>query len=168
MLIKYHIQFFFQRMFRGWDDHETWDFDVTFAKFVIPLIKSASNDPKNAKLFTSTETVMITAKILRAYEAIVSEHGLASVAVGQNDADLLEDWLSIYGIEDQVAKFICLRLPRFQELHRMDLEEEYAALWDDKVAQMIYGFQHIKENDNIRAQEGVSLFFKHLRNDLWW
>lgn len=33
------IKFFFQRIFRGWDDSETWNIDHTIAGFAIPRLR---------------------------------------------------------------------------------------------------------------------------------
>lgn len=33
------IKFFFQRVFRGWDDSETWDFEESFLKWALPRLK---------------------------------------------------------------------------------------------------------------------------------
>ena len=38
-LIKRGIKFFFQRMFRGWDDSETWSLDREFHKWILPRLK---------------------------------------------------------------------------------------------------------------------------------
>ena len=38
-LIKRNIRFFFQRLFRGWDDSETWSMDITFYKWLEPRLK---------------------------------------------------------------------------------------------------------------------------------
>ena len=37
--IKRSIRFFFQRMFRGFDDSETWNMDLTFYKWLLPRIR---------------------------------------------------------------------------------------------------------------------------------
>ena len=39
MKIKRSIRFFFQRIFRGWDDSETWSLDYPIAKFILPRLK---------------------------------------------------------------------------------------------------------------------------------
>lgn len=33
------IRFFFQRLFRGWDDSQTWSLDVEFYKWLRPRLK---------------------------------------------------------------------------------------------------------------------------------
>jgi len=33
------IRFFFQRMFRGFDDSETWNLDYTISKMILPKLK---------------------------------------------------------------------------------------------------------------------------------
>lgn len=33
------IKFFFQRVFRGWDDRETWDLEYEFLKWILPRLK---------------------------------------------------------------------------------------------------------------------------------
>ena len=33
------INFFFQRLTRGWDDRETWDFQESFLKWALPRLK---------------------------------------------------------------------------------------------------------------------------------
>lgn len=33
------IKFFFQRIFRGWDDSETWSLDVSLARAILPRLK---------------------------------------------------------------------------------------------------------------------------------
>ena len=33
------IKFFFQRLTRGWDDRETWDFQESFLKWALPRLK---------------------------------------------------------------------------------------------------------------------------------
>jgi hypothetical protein len=37
--IKYAIKFFFQRLFRGWDDSETWALDGSLAQIIAPRLK---------------------------------------------------------------------------------------------------------------------------------
>lgn len=37
--LKYKIKHFFQRMFRGFDDTETWDLDTQFYKWLYPRLK---------------------------------------------------------------------------------------------------------------------------------
>ena len=37
------IRFFFQRLFRGFDDSETWSLDITISKFVLPRLKRFRN-----------------------------------------------------------------------------------------------------------------------------
>jgi hypothetical protein len=36
---KRDIKFFFQRVYRGWDDSETWSLDSSLAKIVLPRLK---------------------------------------------------------------------------------------------------------------------------------
>jgi hypothetical protein len=36
---KRAVRFFFQRLFRGWDDSETWSLDATFAKMIVPKLR---------------------------------------------------------------------------------------------------------------------------------
>lgn len=38
-LLKRSIRFFFQRLFRGWDDSETWSLDYQFYKWLLPRLK---------------------------------------------------------------------------------------------------------------------------------
>ena len=38
MEIPRKIRFFFQRLWRGWDDSDTWSLDMTIAKFVLPRL----------------------------------------------------------------------------------------------------------------------------------
>ena len=33
------IRFFFQRVFRGWDDSETWSLDISFYEWLLPRFK---------------------------------------------------------------------------------------------------------------------------------
>ena len=33
------VKYLFQRIFRGWDDSETWSLDCTIAEFVLPRLK---------------------------------------------------------------------------------------------------------------------------------
>ena len=33
------IKYFFQRVFRGWDDRETWDLEYEFLKWILPRLK---------------------------------------------------------------------------------------------------------------------------------
>ena len=37
--IKRKIKFFGQRLTKGWNDSETWDLDITIAKFIVPRLK---------------------------------------------------------------------------------------------------------------------------------
>ena len=37
--VKRAIKFFFQKRTRGWSDEETWNLDITIAKFVLPRLK---------------------------------------------------------------------------------------------------------------------------------
>lgn len=37
--IKRNIRFFFQRLFRGFDDSETWSLDCILAKHILPRLK---------------------------------------------------------------------------------------------------------------------------------
>lgn len=37
--MRYIIKFFFQRLFRGWDDRETWNLDFEFYKWLYPRLK---------------------------------------------------------------------------------------------------------------------------------
>ena len=39
MNIKRIIKFFYQRIFRGWDDSETWNLDTEFYKWIYPRLK---------------------------------------------------------------------------------------------------------------------------------
>lgn len=38
-IIKQFFQHLFQRIFRGWDDRETWNVDYEFFKWVLPRLK---------------------------------------------------------------------------------------------------------------------------------
>ena len=33
------IKYFLQRVFRGWDDRETWDLEIEFLKWILPRLK---------------------------------------------------------------------------------------------------------------------------------
>lgn len=33
------IRFFFQRLFRGWDDSETWNLNCSIAEYILPRLK---------------------------------------------------------------------------------------------------------------------------------
>ena len=35
----YELKYFFQRVFRGWDDRETWDLEYEFLKWIFPRLK---------------------------------------------------------------------------------------------------------------------------------
>lgn len=35
-IIKRSVRFFFQRLFRGWDDSDTWSLDHSLAKVILP------------------------------------------------------------------------------------------------------------------------------------
>lgn len=37
--IKRSIRFFFQRIFRGWTDEDTWSLDMTISSFIVPRLK---------------------------------------------------------------------------------------------------------------------------------
>ena len=38
-LLRRRIKFFFQRLFRGWDNSETWDLEYSFHKWLLPRLK---------------------------------------------------------------------------------------------------------------------------------
>jgi len=38
-LVKRAAKFLGQRIFRGWDDSDTWSLDITIAEFILPRLK---------------------------------------------------------------------------------------------------------------------------------
>lgn len=37
--IKRSVKYFFQRLFRGWDDSETWNLDQSLSRLILPRLK---------------------------------------------------------------------------------------------------------------------------------
>lgn len=35
----FHLRLFFQKVFRGWSDEETWNMDITFIQWFLPRLK---------------------------------------------------------------------------------------------------------------------------------
>lgn len=61
---KRSLKFWWQRRTRGWDDSETWNLDVTFAKYIYPRLKrylEVTDLEKNADVW---EEIMWTFQLL--------------------------------------------------------------------------------------------------------
>jgi hypothetical protein len=71
---KYAVKFFFQRLFRGWDDSETWALDGSLAKLILPRLKRFKElNICFPQEFTEGEWDVVLDKMVFAFEWSASE-----------------------------------------------------------------------------------------------
>ena len=130
-IIQGRIKRFFQRLFRGFDDSDTWSLDYTFAKWVLTLL-----DDKRVKYCSTVkmphgEWKSILVKIIDAFETIVIDD--CDVRQGSRVSEgikLFSEYYLCFATEItsmsgkccdehyyvKIAKYLYPRLRRFKEL----------------------------------------------------
>ncbi len=72
--MRRRIKFFFQRLWRGWDDSDTWNLDLTIAKFTLPrLIRFKELNTGHPDNLTEQEWNNILDKIINSLQYTINQ-----------------------------------------------------------------------------------------------
>lgn len=141
--IQRPVKFFWQRRTRGWDDSETWNLDVTMARFLGPRLRRLKELQRGHPTgITEEEWNTILDKILWSLEYLQDEDKFLPPSAVMTDRELK------------------IHMPLFEKVEHTE-EEKVAA--DAKFAHYC---QCSRANDE-RCQEGLNLLGKWMRA-LWW
>ena len=173
------IKFFWQRLFRGWDDSETWSLDHTITLFVLPKLTAFvalerlrlhQTSGRQLSLWPWENELM---KMESAFQLLKSEF---DVEYTEEEVDIIKDGLSLFAdyyqdltipyddilnkevkdLNTTITSFVLPRLKRFKELNNgfpgMDFTEES---WDAELDKMILAFNllNIRSCYNLSAKD---------------
>ncbi len=98
--IKRAIRFWWQRRTRGWDDSETWNLDVTIAKFAAPRLKRFkelnNGHPHCLNMDTEEKWDSAIDEMIWALDNVAKDN-IGSPEYAMTESDRCENGLKLFG-----------------------------------------------------------------------
>lgn len=141
-----HIKWFFQRVFRGWDNRNLWALDCSIVKWLLPQLIAFRNLPPHGHpcdLKCMEDWLYIIDKMIWSFKWIL--------------ADSEDKYADEIGYSEM--------MDLFNKAYNLDMDNNKTFL-QVKDEQIKNRYESMKEELEDKYQEGMNLFYEYFRN-LW-